>query len=65
MSTPTLTKSPATKNGKPKKESKMDKARVIYKAMKNKPRQEILTAFMKMGLTKHGANTYYYIVKKS
>jgi hypothetical protein len=40
-----LTK-PATKNGKPKKESKMSKARVIYKAMKNKPRQGILAAFI-------------------
>lgn len=47
-----------------KKETRMSKARVIYKAMKNKPRQDILAAFIKMGLTKHGANTYLQIIRK-
>lgn len=56
-----VVKAPPMEGGKV---TKMSKARVIYKAMKNKPRQDILAAFIKMGLTKAGANTYLQIIRK-
>jgi hypothetical protein len=59
----------AEKPSKPKADakkppSKMELAISVYNKMKDKPRQDILAAFMsKAGLTKAGAATYLTLVK--
>ena len=45
--------------------TKMDKAKAIFEQMKGQPRKDILKAFIdEAGLTKSGANTYYFILNK-
>lgn len=62
-------KGPKLANGtmvaEPKKETKMNKPREIYKAMTGKPRKDVLTALMKDAkLTKAGSATYYNLLPK-
>lgn len=46
--------------------SKMELSREVYNRMLDKPRKEVLLAFIgECGLTVAGANTYYSIHKKS
>lgn len=54
------------KDKKDKGPSKMDSSRDVYNRMLDKPRKEVLLAFItECGLTKAGASTYYSIHKKA
>lgn len=62
---------PAEKKEAPKKDksggpSKADLARAIFDKMKDKPRKDVIQAFMdEAKLTKAGASTYYANIKKA
>ena len=45
--------------------SKADAAREVFDMLKSQPRKQVLRVFMEgVGLTKAGAGTYYYNIKK-